>query len=31
MLPEAYETGGAVIGVLTTLGFLVAFILGHLE
>jgi ZIP family zinc transporter len=31
MLPEAYETGGAVVGVLTTLGFLGAFILGHLK
>jgi ZIP family zinc transporter len=31
MLPEAYETGGAITGVLTTLGFLAAFVLGHLE
>lgn len=30
MLPEAYETGGALVGVLTSLGFLVAFVLGHL-
>ena len=30
MLPEAYEEGGAVVGV-TTAGFLVAFILSHLE
>jgi len=31
MLPEAYEEGGAVVGVVTTAGFLVAFILSHLE
>jgi ZIP family zinc transporter len=31
MLPEAYESGGAVIGVLTALGFLAAFALGHAE
>ena len=31
MLPEAYESGGAVIGVLTTLGFLAAFVLGHIS
>lgn len=30
MLPEAYESGGAFIGVLTALGFLMAFVLGHL-
>ncbi len=27
MLPEAYEEGGAVVGVVTTAGFLVAFVL----
>ena len=31
MLPEAYEEGGAVVGVVTTVGFLVAFLLSHLE
>ena len=31
MLPEAYEEGGAVVGVVTTVGFLVAFVLSHLE
>jgi zinc transporter, ZIP family len=31
MLPEAYEEGGAVVGVVKTAGFLVAFILSHLE
>lgn len=31
MMPEAYEEGGAVVGVVTTAGFLLAFVLGHLE
>jgi ZIP family zinc transporter len=31
MLPEAYEEGGAVVGVVTTVGFFVAFVLSHLE
>ena len=31
MLPEAYEKGGAVVGVVTTIGFLMAFVLSHLE
>jgi ZIP family zinc transporter len=31
MMPEAYEEGGAVVGVVTTIGFLVAFILSRLE
>ena len=31
MLPEAYEEGGAVVGVVTALGFLAAFVLSHLE
>lgn len=31
MMPEAYEEGGAVVGVVTTAGFLVAFVLSHLE
>lgn len=31
MLPEAYEEGGEVIGVVTAIGFLAAFVLSHLE
>jgi ZIP family zinc transporter len=31
MMPEAYEDGGAVVGLLTAVGFLIAFILSHLE
>ena len=31
MMPEAYEEGGAVVGVVTTAGFLVAFVLSRLE
>ncbi len=31
MMPEAYQEGGAVVGVVTTVGFLVAFVLSHLE
>jgi ZIP family zinc transporter len=31
MLPEAYVEGGAVVGVVMTVGVLVAFILSHLE
>ena len=31
MMPEAYEEGGAVVGVVTTLGFLAAFVLSRLE
>ena len=31
MMPEAYEEGGAVVGVVTALGFLVAFVLSKLE
>lgn len=31
MMPEAYEEGGAVVGVITTVGFLVAFVLTRLE
>jgi ZIP family zinc transporter len=30
MLPEAYQEGGAVVGVVTTVGFLGAFTLSHL-
>jgi ZIP family zinc transporter len=31
MLPEAYEEGGAMVGVVTTIGFLAAFMLSHME
>jgi zinc transporter, ZIP family len=31
MMPEAYEEGGAVVGLITTAGFLAAFVLSHLE
>jgi ZIP family zinc transporter len=31
MMPEAYGEGGAVVGVVTSVGFLLAFILSHLE
>ena len=31
VLPEAYEEGGAVVGVVATAGFLGAFILSQLE
>lgn len=31
MLPEAYEEGGAVVGLATAVGFLVAFVLSHLQ
>ena len=31
MMPEAYEEEGAVVGVVTTAGFLVAFIFSRLE
>ncbi|MDQ3910601.1 MAG: ZIP family zinc transporter [Actinomycetota bacterium] len=31
MMPEAHEEGGAVVGVVTALGFLVAFFLSKLE
>ena len=31
MMPEAYEEGGAVVGIVTTAGFLVAFVLSRLE
>jgi ZIP family zinc transporter len=29
MMPEAYEDGGPVVGVVTTVGFLLAFILSR--
>lgn len=31
MMPEAYEEGGEVVGLVTTLGFLLAFVLSRLE
>lgn len=31
MMPEAYKEGGAVVGVVTTAGFLLAFVLSQLE
>jgi zinc transporter, ZIP family len=31
MFPEAYEEGGHVVGVVTTIGFLVAFVLSRIE
>jgi ZIP family zinc transporter len=31
MMPEAYEEGGAVVGLVTTIGFLAAFVLSRLE
>jgi ZIP family zinc transporter len=30
MMPEAYEDGGPVVGIVTTAGFLLAFVLGRL-
>ena len=31
MMPEAYEEGGAVVGLVTAVGFLLSFVLSHLE
>jgi ZIP family zinc transporter len=31
MMPEAYEEGGEVVGLVTSAGFLLAFILSRLE
>jgi ZIP family zinc transporter len=31
MMPEAYEAGGAMVGFVTTIGFLAAFVLSRLE
>jgi ZIP family zinc transporter len=31
MMPEAFTEGGAIVGVLSALGFLAAFVLGKLE
>ena len=31
MMPEAYEEGGAIVGFVTSVGFLIAFILGKMK
>jgi ZIP family zinc transporter len=31
MMPEAYEHGGKLVGVVTTLGFAVAFLIDQLD
>ena len=31
MMPEAYEEGGGVVGIVTSMGFLLAFVLSRLE
>jgi hypothetical protein len=31
MIPEAYEQGGKAVGLLTTLGFAVAYTIGTLD
>jgi ZIP family zinc transporter len=31
MMPEAYEEGGNIVGLVTVAGFLFSFILSHLE
>jgi ZIP family zinc transporter len=31
MMPEAYEEGGEVVGIVTAAGFLLSFVLSHLE
>jgi len=31
MMPEAYEHGGKLVGVVTTLGFVVAFVIDQLD
>ena len=31
MIPEAYEEGGEVVGVVTAVGFLASFVLSRLE
>ena len=30
MMPEAYEEGGEVVGIVTAAGFLLSFVLSHL-
>ena len=31
MMPEAYEEGGPVVGLVTSAGFLLSFVLSHLD
>jgi zinc transporter, ZIP family len=31
LFPEAYEEGGHLVGVVTTIGFLLAFVLSRME
>ena len=31
MMPEAYENGGKLVGVVTTLGFAIAFVIHTLD
>jgi len=31
MMPEAYDEGGQLVGLITVVGFLLSFILSHLE
>jgi zinc transporter, ZIP family len=31
MMPEAYEEGGEVVGLVTAVGFLLSFVLSHIE
>ena len=31
MMPEAYDEGGQLVGLTTVLGFLLSFVLSHLE
>ncbi|MBU5614715.1 hypothetical protein [Geomonas azotofigens] len=31
MMPEAFEEGGAVVGFITTVGFLLSFVLSKLQ
>lgn len=31
MMPEAYEEGGEIVGIVTTVGFLISFVLSRLE
>jgi ZIP family zinc transporter len=31
MMPEAYDEGGQLVGLVTAVGFLLSFVLSHLE
>jgi zinc transporter, ZIP family len=31
MMPEAYDEGGQLVGLITVVGFLLSFVLSHLE